>query len=88
MAALPSACAKSLALAEIFGAARAACQVSIPAAKYVAAALSHLEIPTALTIEGHKAELHFAVSERVRFSAGLSVGMAHIQFFAGRGGGG
>jgi len=50
------------ALAEILGAARAACRVSIPAGKYVAAALSHLEIPTALTIEGHKAELHFAVS--------------------------
>ena len=52
------------ALAEALAPARAGARVSIPAGKYLPAgkgARSHLEIPTALTVYGHKAELHFAV---------------------------
>ena len=50
------------ALHEMLAPAVAGCRVSIPSGKYVAGILSGFQIPTALTLEGNKAELHFAVS--------------------------
>ena len=50
------------AVQEVLAGADAGCRVSIPAGTYVASGERVLEIPTALTLEGNKAELHFAVA--------------------------
>ena len=59
------------ALAAVLASARAGARVSIPAGKYLPGAHSRLEIPTALTVEGHKAELHFAVSVSAQATGAL-----------------